>query len=179
LTEATSSVDRVYYAHSGAANVDTVTGFKAGTDIVQFTIGNVDGVTANNFATAVGADVAAAGAGSAATVVVNTNVAIADTVNLVFFSNTAATSFATAIGTAVVTNATTGWGNADNTTVTAAAAVYFDSLNGQAVFGFVTDTTATGTALTSADTFTEVTRVGMTSTDYTAANIAASFAFAA
>jgi len=178
LTESTSAVDKVYYAHSGTANVDSVTGFKAGTDIVQYTIGNIDGSGTNAFATAVGADVNAAGAGSSATVAVNTSVAIADAVNLVFFSNTAATSFATAIGTAAITNATTGWGNVDNTTVNAVAAVYFDSLNGQAVFGFLQDSTTTGTALTTADTFVEVTRVGIAVADYTAANIAASFAFA-
>lgn len=174
LTEATSSVDKIFYAESGAANVDTVSGFKAGTDIVQFTIGNVDGAVTYNFASAGGTDVNAAGAATAATVAVNTSAAVADAANLLFFSNTAATSFATAIGTAVITDTTgTNWTN-----TTSVAAVYFDSLNGQAVFGYVVDSDVAGTALTSADTFVEITRVGMTSTDYTAANAAASFAFA-
>jgi hypothetical protein len=174
LTEATSSVDKIFYAESGAANVDTVSGFKAGTDIVQFTIGNVDGAATYNFASAGGTDVNAAGAATAATVAVNTSAAVADAANLLFFSNTAATSFATAIGTAVITDTTgTNWTN-----TTSVAAVYFDSLNGQAVFGYVVDSAAAGTALTSADSFVEITRVGMTSTDYTAANVAASFAFA-
>jgi len=174
LTEATQSVDKIFYAESGAANVDTVTGFKAGTDIVQFTTGNVDGAATYNFASAGGTDVSLAGAATAATVAVNTSAAVADGANLLIFSNTAATSFASAIGTAVITDTTgANWSN-----TTSVAAVYFDSLNGQAVFGYVVDSAAAGTALTSADTFVEITRVGMTSTDYTAANIAASFAFA-
>jgi len=175
LTESTSSVDKVYYAESGAANVDTVTGFKAGTDIVQFTFGNVDGAGTRAFASTGGTDVTAAGAATVATVAVNTSAAVSDAANLLFFSNTAATSFASAIGTATITD-TTGlnWSN-----TTSVAAVYYDSLNGQAVFGYVVDSNVAGTALTSADTFVEITRVGMTSTDYTSANITASFAFAA
>ncbi len=174
LTESTSSVDKVYYAHSGAANVDSVTGFKAGTDIVQFTIGNIAGVATDTLSTVAGADVAAAGAAVAATVAANATVT-GTTANLLFFSNASATSFATAIGTGTV--ATTDGNMAGTEGV---AAVYFDSLNGQAVFGYILDS-STGTAdvLSSADTFVEVTRVGMTSTDFTAANIAASFAFAA
>lgn len=175
LTESTSSADKIYYAESGAANVDTVTGFKAGTDIVQFTIGNIAGAATHTLSTTAGADVAAAGAATAVTVAANATVASNTTDNLIFFSSTTATSFATAIGTGTV-----GTTDAAMAATEGVAAVYFDSLNGQAVFGYILDSsTAAADVLSSADTFVEVTRVGITSADYTAANIAASFAFAA
>lgn len=172
LTEATSSADTIRYAESGAGNVDSVTGFKAGTDIVSFdkTDASFGGVA---LASAGGTDVSAAGAATAATIAVNTSGAVADAANLLFFSNTSATSFAAAIGTATITD-TTGLNWSNNTGV---AAVYYDANNGQAVFGYVQDTTAAGIALTSADTFVEVVRVGMTASDYTSANITASFSF--
>lgn len=173
LTETTSKVDTLKYATSGTNNVDTVTGFKAGTDIVSFTIGNIDGVATYNFASTGGTDVSAPGAATVGVVVAGTSGALADAANLIFFSSTTATSFATAIGAAVITDTTgTNWTN--NTSV---ASVYYDSAKGQAVFGYVVDSTAAGTALTSADTFVEIARVGMASTDYTQANIAASFSF--
>jgi hypothetical protein len=172
LTETTSSVDKIFYAESGAANVDQVTGFKAGTDIVQYSIGNIDGAATYNFATAGGTDISAAASPTAATVVVNTSGAVADAANLLFFSNTAATSFATAIGTASITDTT----GTDITNSTSIAAIYYDSANGQAVFGYVYDSNASET-ITTADTFVEITRVGMLSTDFTSSNVAASFAF--
>lgn len=173
LSETTSKVDTLKYEESGTANVDTVTGFKAGTDIVSFTKGNIDAVATYNFASTGGTDVNATGAATVGVVAAGTSAALADAANLIFFSSTAATSFATAIGAAVITDTTgTNWSN-----TTSVASVYYDSAKGQAVFGYVVDSAATGTALTSADTFVEIARVGMASTDYTQANIAASFSF--
>jgi Ca2+-binding RTX toxin-like protein len=172
LTESTSAVDRIYYAESGAGNVDTVIGFKAGTDIVQFTIGAITGIT---LSTTNGTDVNAVG--PAGVVSVATNAAVVSnnaTDNLIFLSSTTATSFATAIGTGSVGTTDTALPAATE----GVAAVYYDSAHGQAVFGYISNSSVGGNLLNSADTFVEITRVGMSATDYTAANIAASFAFA-
>lgn len=168
---AAGTADTANYAIAGTSNVDTITGFEAGTDIVQFSMTNTDfgGIA---LASSQGTDVTAAGE-TVAAVTVNTSAAVADGANLLFFNNSSSTSFATAIGTAVITDTTgTNWTNN-----TAIAAVYYDATNSQAVFGYITDTNSAGTAITSADTFTEVVRVGMTVANYTMVNIGASFAF--
>lgn len=169
LTEATSSVDTIKYAESGAANVDTVTGFKVGTDVVSFTIGPIyEGGTEVTLSTGDGADIAAAVATGAAvfTAVAKDAAVAADaTTTLLKLSATDATTFATAIGTGTYAITDTNWTAASE----GLAAVFYDSLNGQAVVGYVRNTsTATVDVINSADTFVEVTRVGMTGTDYTA-----------
>jgi hypothetical protein len=173
LTEATQSIDTVRYAESGAASVDTVTGFKVGTDVVSFSIGNIveAGVGNVTLSTGNGTDIGGAVATGAAvfTAVAKSAAVVNDaTTTLLKLSALDATTFVTAIGTgsyaitadATFTGATEGL-----------AAVFYDSLNGQAVFGYVRNTsTTTANVLNASDTFVEITRVGMTSTDFTALN---------
>ena len=174
LTEATSSVDTLKYAESGAANVDVVSGFKAGTDIVSLSIGNIAGTETGTLSNVAGTDIIAAvvaGALTATTVAANAAVA-GGTTNLVFLSSVAGTSFATAIGTGTVTGATdTNFTTATESVLTA----WYDSNNGQAVVGYIINSsTAAVDVLSSADTFVEVVRVGMVAGDYTSANLIAS-----
>lgn len=171
LTEATQSIDTIRYAESGAANVDTVTGFKVGTDVVSFSTGNIaePGVGNVTLSTGNGTDISAAVAtGAAVFTAVAKNAAVANdaTTTLLKLSALDATTFATAIGTG--SYAITA--DADFTATTEGlAAVFYDSLNGQAVFGYVRNTsTTTANVLNADDTFVEITRVGMTSTDFTA-----------
>lgn len=177
LTETTAAVDTLVYNESGAVNVDTVTGFNVGTtdDLIEFGKGNIvdNGGANDTISNMNGTDLnASVGTGlmTSETVVVNTNLTAADATNLLVFSNTAATSFATAIGSAAVV-ATTG-GNIGNLGANeGVAAVFYDADISSAVFGYVTDTDTTGTAFTSADTFHEIARVAMSTSDYTLANI--------
>jgi S-layer protein len=180
LTETTSAVDTIKFAESSTANKDTVTGFKAGTDIVSISIGNLaNSTTAGNdtLSNVAGTDIGGALAAGAFTAVAvsatATATTLADATDLVVFTNTAATTFATAIGTATLV-ATTGGNTAGFGGTEGLAAVWYDATNSQAVFGYMTDSNAAGTAFTAADTFVEIVRVGMTSTDFTLANIDAS-----
>lgn len=182
LTETTAAVDHVRFAHSGVLNRDTVTGFTAGSDIIGLSIGNIvdNGGANDTLSTANGTDIGAAVAAGAATAsftgAASAGTALANGVNLIILSNTAATSFATAIGTTTFTNA----GVAIDTGFTAGvgiATVWYDTTNGQAVFGYIENTsTVTADVLSAADTFHEVVRVGMTSADFTQVNITNSFA---
>ncbi len=177
LSKGVDAADKIHYAEAGSQNADTVTGFKAGQDIVLFDIGTIVNNGANNsLSTIAGVDIAALAVETTAVVAVNNGgVTIVDATNFLFFSNAAATSFATAIGTGSVT-ATTNGGNLGNTE--GVAAVFYDSTNAQAVFGYVLNTdTPANTTLNASDTFVEIVRVGMASADYTQANINASFAF--
>lgn len=171
LTEATSAIDTLRYAESAAANVDTVTGFKVNNDIVSYSIGNIaEAGTDITLSTGDGADIAAAVAAGAAVftaVAKNTAVAASATTHLLKLTATDATSFGTAIGTGSFAITDTAWTAASE----GLAATYFDSLNGQVVFGYMRNTdTGTANVINSADTFVEVVRIGMTSADFTAMN---------
>jgi hypothetical protein len=180
LTETVVAADTLKYAHSGALNVDTVTSFDVGTtdDIVSVSIGNIvdNGGGNDTLSTMGGTDInatLAAAAFTAEAVATNTNLTAADATNLLVFTNLSATSFATAIGSASIT-ATTGTNTGGLSATEGVLAVWYDSAKSQAVYGYIEDTAATGTALTSADTFHEIVRVGMTSANFTLANIDAS-----
>ena len=165
LTEAVQSIDTIKYAESGAANVDTVTGFKVGTDVVSFTIGTF-ATNSDTLSTGDGTDISAAVATGAAVftaVALDATVVNVATAHVLKLSDITQTSFATAIGTGSF-----GITTANFTTATEGlAAVFFDSLNGQAVFGYVLNSSETvANVINAADTFVEVTRVGMSSTDY-------------
>ena len=180
LTETVATKDLVRYQEAGANNVDTVTGFAAtGTrDAIQFTIGNINnGGTNQTLSTAKGVDVNAAGAVSAETVAAGTDLAAANATNAIFFSSTTSTTFAEAIGAAKITNGANAIDTGFADTTTGLAAVWYDLSAGQAVFGYIVNSTKAGDAFTSADTFVEVTRVGVTVTNYTSANVTAGFEF--
>lgn len=171
LTESTSSVDTLKYAETGSSNVDTVTGFKAGTDVISLTKGVFDGGSIELVTTKATAISSAVNANAATVLSVATDATVASQAavdnHLIFLSATNKSNFADAIGTASITTA-------DPLATGAVAVTYYDSTNGQAVFGYV----AAGngdTTIDSAETFVEIVRVGMTATDYTAANITASF----
>jgi hypothetical protein len=181
LTETTSVADTLVYNESGLINFDTVTGFTHGTvdDLVEFGKGNIvdNGSGNDTLSTMNGVDInasVAAGAMVAETVTVNTGLTAADATNLLFFSNTAATTFATAIGSASVV-ATTGTNTGNLSAAEGVAGTWYDSDDGTAVYGYIEDDTTNGTAITSADTFHEVARIAMSTADYTMANIDASF----
>jgi Ca2+-binding RTX toxin-like protein len=171
LTETSSAADTVKFGEAGAGNLDTITGFTAGTDIISvtkaaFTGGSVELVTTK--ATAISAAVAANGA-TVLSVSVDTSPSTQAAVDnhVLFFNNTTKSTFAAAIGTASITTA-------DPTANGAVAATWYDATNAQAVFGYI----AAGnldTTIDNAETFTEIARVGMLATDYTSANITNSF----
>lgn len=172
LTEATSAIDTLRYAESAAANVDTVTGFKVNNDIVSYSIGNIAeaGVGDATLSTGNGADIAAAVAAGAAVftaVAKDTAVAADATTHVLKLTATDASSFGTAIGTGSFAIVDADWTAASE----GLAATYFDSLNGEVVFGYIRNTdTGTADVINSADTFVEVVRIGMTSADFTAMN---------
>ena len=181
LSESTASVDVVRFAEYGSLAVDTVIGATAGSDIVSISIGNLtpsSGGTAYTFATTSGADRAAAiAAGNFG--ILSQAVDTADTTSnstthdLIFLASTSATSFATAIGTGtIVTDDADAGGDTELANTEGVVTVFYDSTNLQAVFGLLVNTSVVATdRLSSADTFVEIVRVGMTSANYTSANI--------
>jgi Ca2+-binding RTX toxin-like protein len=176
-SETTAVRDLVVLTHSGSGNVDTTSGFDADGDGVQIGNGNiVDAGGANDtLSNMQGADIGgaiAAGAMTTADVAANTAgvTQLANAANLIVFTSTTSTSFATAIGSSTLVD-TAGSNTAGLAVNEGVAASWYDSTNSQAVIGYIEDTNATGTALTSADTFHEMVRLDMVSTDYTSANI--------
>ncbi|WP_022654557.1 beta strand repeat-containing protein, partial [Aquaspirillum serpens] len=163
----TGGNDQVRFAHDGAANVDTVNGFTVGAatttannDFIGLTAGAFtgSGLEATTFAT--GAIAAtAAGVVTVYNQAVNTNANLAaNTSQVMKLTSVVSTSWATAMGTSSLNVA-------DGAVVTA---IFFDATNGQAVVGIVNTETdnAAGDVLTSADTFVEIARIGMTAADY-------------
>ncbi len=181
MTETVATADSVRFAEAGANNVDTVTGFAVtGTrDQIEYTIGNINngGVT-QTLSTAKGEDVNAAGAVSAETLAADGTLASANATNFVFLSATTATTFAEAIGGGKITNAGAAIDTGFATTAEGLAAVFYDLSAGQAVYGYIVNSsTVAADQLNSADTFVEVARVGVTAANYTAANINATAFF--
>ena len=126
----------------------------------------------------VGGDIAgviAAGVFASQTVVAGTSATLNDATNMIVFSSTSSTSYATAIGAAALV-ATTGTNTAGLAAIEGVMAVWYDSTNSQAVYGYILDTNVTGTSLTAADTFVEIVRIGMASSSYQAANLDLSLA---
>ncbi len=174
LTETTSAVDTVVFAETGSVNVDTVTGFTVGSDVVEVSIAAFAGSIAATLSTAAGADInAAIAAGAFTTESVAAGATTVNTAgtNFIFLSDTTYSSFANAVnGTGTGSYAVT---DANFTTATEGVlTVWYDATNAQAVVGvWVDDSTTVADKLTSADSFVEVVRIGMTSTNYTLANL--------
>lgn len=175
LTETTSAVDTLKYANSLTTDVDTVVGFKSGTDVISFSIGNIVGAATALLGDTAGTSTdAAIAVGAYTTISVNAatdgvgTAGAGDTTDAIFLSSLTATSFATAIGTSDI--------DTDDTDVAVTEGVvmtWYDSANGQAVFGYLlnTDQAVAVDALDVNDTFVEVARVAMIVGDYTLANI--------
>ncbi len=172
---AAGDIDLLKYSESGAVNVDTVSVaganiFTVGTDTIGLSIGSIDNNGTNQTLSNMGGtDISAtlaAGGFTSQVVAANGSAALADATNLIVLS-TAATSFANAMGTASLTD--TGATNTAGLGATeGVAAVWYDSTNNQSVYGYIVDSAAAGTALTSADTFVEIVRVGQASQPSTA-----------
>ena len=177
ISETPAVRDLVVLTHSGAGNVDTTSGFDADGDGIQIGNGNIvdaggaNDTLSNMQGTDIGAAIAA-GAMTAVAVAVNTagTTTLANATDLLVLTSTTATSFATAMGSTLLVD-TAGGNTAGLAATEGVAASWYDSTNGQAVIGYIEDTNANGTALTSADTFHEMVRLDMVSTDYTLANI--------
>lgn len=173
---ANAAVDRLGYEESGAENVDSVTGFSfsgSTRDLVGFSIGNIVGSDGglDTLASIDGTDIAAEivpGLFSAQSVSANENLVAANTINLFILTNKAST-FSAAMGTATIT--AIGGNTSGLSGNKGVAAVWFDTDTNQSVYGYIEDTSAPGTALTNSDTFHEVVRVGMTSSEFTVTNI--------
>ena len=180
ITEAATSrsVDVLKYAQYGTANVDTVVGATAGSDVISISIDsllNAVGGTSYTLSTAGGTDISAViAAGDFTTQSVAAAATTTNTsgTNAIFFSATTATTFAAAVdgsgtGSYAVTDTAVG-------ITEGVVTIWFDSANLQAVFGVWVNTGAVTTAnklLVAEDTFVEIVRVGMATADYTSANI--------
>jgi len=166
-----AATDNVRFSESAAA--DTVYAFAvgAGGDQLAFSIGTtfvVGAVGATyglSLVNGAGTDISAAA--TAATITTLAAGATSAAVTSTFLRlTTGATSFAGAIGTGSLTIVDTDFAYATNATGNEALlASWYDTTNSQAVFGALVDTTAS-TSLNSSDTFQEIVRVGMTSTEY-------------
>jgi hypothetical protein len=162
-----TGVDTLNYAVSATTDVDTVTNFTGGTDIISVSIGNIAGAATHTLSNMAGTDInaaLAAGGFTSQTAAVDTNQTLADLTNMIVFTSAAATSFATAIGNYVLSPTTAG----GLTATEGVMAVWYDSVNLQNVYGYILDANVAGTALTSADTFVELVRI--TGTQISAAN---------
>jgi Ca2+-binding RTX toxin-like protein len=166
-----AATDNVRFAESAAA--DTVYAFAvgAGGDQLAFSIGTtfvVGAVGATyglNLVDGAGDDISAAATAATITSLAAGATSAAVTSTLLKLT-TGATSFAGAIGTGSLTIVNTAFTYATNATGNEALlASWYDTTNSQAVFGALVDTTASD-SLTSGDTFQEIVRVGMTSTEY-------------
>jgi Ca2+-binding RTX toxin-like protein len=146
---------------------DTVTGFGVAADSIRFGLGDLEdaaGAGAITLSNLDGTSIDAVAAATTLIVATNAVVATADatTQTVLKLSSTTATSFASAIGTGSI-------GITDGDHAAAAEGVltvFYDATNGQAVVGILTNSTAAGNVLNAADTFFEVARLTMTTTDY-------------
>jgi Ca2+-binding RTX toxin-like protein len=175
LTETTSVADTVRFSEGGTGNVDTVSGFVVGSDLIamSFTALTLVGsqIPAGTNATwtgTIGADVAAGTVQVFVNAAANSGTVNASAVNGVVKLTTGATSFAAALGTTSITLGTDN--NAVGTIVAVGEVIlttWYDTASGQMVIGFV-NSAADGTVgnITQNDIFVEVVRVGMTSSDY-------------
>jgi len=179
LTETVTAIDTIRYSEGGTANVDTVTGFTVGQDLINLNAGTTLSLVGSlltgsvSFSGTGGVDI---GVGTATTQVNLTAAANAGTVagtasNSLIKFTTSATSVAGAIGTTSIT--TTGMGSGEVN-----LAVWYDSTNSQAVFVAV-NPGADGTAdnITINDLFVEIVRVGMTANDYISLNLVSTVTF--
>jgi Ca2+-binding RTX toxin-like protein len=147
-------------------------GFDRALDSLRFSAGQLNAVATSQFQVTLssakaGADITAGDA------IVSTDVAINATTDLtglagvssfLKFTNTTATSYASAIGTGSLTTANLGYNTSGATEGVLAS--WYDSTNSQAVIGFIMDSTGAN-AITSGDAFVEIVRIGLTSADYT------------
>jgi len=184
LTETTASSDNLSYSEAGTANVDQVTGFNIGTvdDIITVNAGN-DAMGNLTLTDARGNDLGVVAIAGFDNLTTNSydNISASTSAtpplsvgNVWFIDNTTATAttatFAQAVGSASVGNSQTGGGHGLLT-------VWYDALNGQAVYGMVQSDNSSGNQiLDSSDNFTEIVRVTMSASDFTWTNIDQSLA---
>ena len=163
LTDVTTAIDTIRYNEGGAANVDTVTGFTVGQDLIQINeaaltlAGSL--LTNPTLSGTSGVDIASDTTQVFVTVAANAAVTAAG-VNGVLKFTTGATSIAGAIGTGTVTLL-------NITGVETILGVWYDTGTSQAVVVGISPG-ADGTLLnvSGSDIFVEIVRIGMTSGDY-------------
>ena len=179
LTETTSAIDTVQFAEGGAANVDTIIGFNVAADLIGLSAGALtlvgSQVTSPTWSGTGGADVTTA---PTTQVIVNaaTNGGTVDAsgVNGVLKLTTGAVSYQAAIGTTSVTVQLLTGAAAPEVVL----ATWYDSVNSQMVVGFVNPLgDGVATTITQNDIFTEVVRVGMTTSDYALVGIGSFVAY--
>jgi serralysin len=170
LSETRIARDSLQYAQSGAANVDVVGAFLVRSDCVMLSVGDFGGAQLANTA---GVDLAAAlsvGAFTQLALLADQSVPYTTMTakNLLILSSLTADSYAAAIGAGalgIASDAALGAGKA-------LAAAYYDSVHAQAVIGFIENSdTGAANAITGADNFVEVVRIGMAPLAYTAVNL--------
>jgi hypothetical protein len=193
LTETTASSDNLSYDEAGTANVDQVTGFNIGTVDDIITMGRSLSDATAVAKTVVSANGDALSVASIAGLTVTSvptsasdNITADNATGVLFIDNTTATTttatFAAAIGSAKLTlpaNAAGRIGGFGVGTDRVLLAVWYDALNGQAVYGFVQNDNVTANdnaTISSSDNFTEIVRVTMSASNFTAANIDESLA---
>jgi len=165
-----TGVDTLFYADARTTDIDTVTNFTGGTDIISVSIGNIAGAATHTLTNMNGVSIdaaLAAGGFTSVSAAVNTNTTLADATNMIVFTSAVATSFATAIGTSRLV-ATTGTNTGNLSAIEGIMAVWYDSVNLQNVYGYILDADNAGTRLDDLDTFVELVRI--TGTQISAAN---------
>jgi len=153
---------------------DTITGFDPTVDRINIAVGDLDGgggtTVTLQLSDSAGADVTAARSFAAQlSVAANTNQGTtAANADLIKFTSTTATSFASAIGTSIITlNATNTMSAASTAGETEGMlAVYYNATTSQAIVGILVNTDGTISSFASTDTFIPIALLGMTSTQY-------------
>jgi len=170
LTETTSLIDTVRFAEGGSSNVDTITGFVVGTDIINLSIGNLTLVGSLLGANPTFSGTAGSDVDATEVMVIVTAAASAGTVDAsgakgVLKLTTGGATINAALGTTTVTVA-------NIATVEVISGLWYDNVNSQAVFVAISaGADGTITNITQNDVFVEIARVGMTSADYAALGI--------
>ena len=153
---------------------DTVTGFGVTLDRINISAGDLDGeaTAALTLSDTGGSDLGAKGFLTSLEVAANTNIGSVGlgAKDMIKFTSTTSTSFASAIGTATITlNHATDMAVAVNAAATEGVlAIYYNATNSQAVVGILYNVVA-GAAVavfTDIDTFQPIALVGMSAADY-------------
>ena len=172
-----TGTDQIRYAESGAGNVDIVTGFAFGADLVGYSSGNIaNGGTNQTLSTLGGTDLGAGGF-SMIFALPGFFIGASTDFTFIFLAHTTGNTFANAIAGTTIS----AFGlDAGLTANKAVGASFYDAGAGQAVFGYILNNSAWvgENAINSGDTFVEMTRITMLASDYTIDNARLSlFAF--
>ena len=149
--------------------VDTIADFDVATDMVKFSAGDLIAGTSSGFQVTLsdvgGGSIATGDSASVHNVTVNVSEDLhSGSANVLKFTSTTATSFASAIGTAVITTGTLSYNTSGATE--GLLVEWYDSANSQAVLGYAEGSVDT-THITNASNVVEIARVGISAADFT------------